>query len=255
MDFPLLALEQRRPRGAFVLSQPQKIGTAAEPFQSAYLMAWMNSPTDLRIRYNALVRVNESALRKSATSEIFDAFCVALRKLLKYDRAALVLYDPDRDSLTVEALYNKHKTSSTLQVGDALPRGSSAEWQVFEHKAYTIQNELTNVSSESDALLQGYKSLCAVPLVARGQSIGVVSLLGRRKSQFSLRHARVLQEMSDQIVLAIIAASPRCSIHSHTKLVCPRCIGAAGGKKTVLKHRERLSYWGKEGGRGRKKPE
>jgi hypothetical protein len=30
-------------------------------------------------------------------------------------------------------------------------------------------------------------------------------------------------------------------------MICPRCIGAMGGRKTTKKHKEELSKWGKRG--------
>jgi hypothetical protein len=79
-----------------------------------------------------------------------------------------------------------------------------------------------------------------------------VTVLSERKNRFSVAHAEIVQEMSNQIALAVGSTILKCPTHANTKLVCPRCIGAAGGKTTVSKHREHLSKWGKKGGRGRK---
>jgi hypothetical protein len=38
-----------------------------------------------------------------------------------------------------------------------------------------------------------------------------------------------------------------CPIHPLTRMICPRCIGARGGKKTNKLHAEKLSKWGKRG--------
>lgn len=93
------------------------------------------------------------------------------------------------------------------------------------------------------------------PSHLRGESIGVITLLSRRKNQFSQRHAELLQQAADQIVLAIRSFNPRCAQHSHTKLICPRCIASSGGQKTTTKYKDHLSNWGKKGGRGRKSRE
>ena len=36
-------------------------------------------------------------------------------------------------------------------------------------------------------------------------------------------------------------------------LICPRCIAGDGGRSTAARHKEQLSEWGRQGGRGRKK--
>jgi hypothetical protein len=45
-----------------------------------------------------------------------------------------------------------------------------------------------------------------------------------------------------------------CAIHGITKLICPRCIAAKGGRKTARTHsHEQLSAYGRLGGRPKKK--
>jgi hypothetical protein len=44
-----------------------------------------------------------------------------------------------------------------------------------------------------------------------------------------------------------------CAVHTDTELVCPKCLAAKGGETTAEKHAEKLSGWGKLGGRPRKK--
>jgi len=44
-----------------------------------------------------------------------------------------------------------------------------------------------------------------------------------------------------------------CKIHTDTKLVCPKCQGAKGGKKRTEKHGHKLSEWGAMGGRPKSK--
>jgi len=215
----------------------------------------MNRLARIADRYQALLRVNEIALSESTIDEVFQGMCIVLRKLLAYDRAGLTLYDPDHDSLKIESLYGSYE-NSVFRVGYLLPRKSSQNGWTFEHQTMTIRRDLPKefrFPSEKHTLEEGYRSLCSVPLIVRRNSIGVVTVVGTRKDQFSVEHALLVQEMSNQISMAIISIVPSCPAHPHTKLFCPRCIGAAGGKTTVSKHREDLSNWGRKGGRGHKK--
>jgi len=205
-------------------------------------------------RYRALLQVNEVALTKSTTEECFAGMCEALGEVLSYDRAGLSVYDPEHDSLKIVAIYGPHK-DSTFHPGRLLGRKTSQTGWVFDNQTYIIRRDLANeLRFPADELTidEGYRSLCSVPLIVWGNSIGVVTILSERKNQFSIGHVHAVQEISNQIALSI---SPRCPAHTNTTLVCPRCIGAVGGKTTVSKHREDLSYWGKKGGRGHKKPD
>jgi hypothetical protein len=45
-----------------------------------------------------------------------------------------------------------------------------------------------------------------------------------------------------------------CAQHPETRLICPRCIAAKGGKTTALRHtHKQLAAWGRAGGRPKKK--
>jgi GAF domain len=106
---------------------------------------------------------------------------------------------------------------------------------------------------EQPNVTEGIRSYCAVPLIARGKSVGVFIVLSAQRNSYSDAHAGFFQEVSDQFVSAVVALIPICPHHSRTKLVCPRCIASAGGQTTAAKHKARLSDWGKQGGRGRRK--
>jgi formate hydrogenlyase transcriptional activator len=217
----------------------------------------MKLRTTIADRYRALLQVNEVALAKSTTEELFTGACEAVGKLVPFDRAGLSLYEPNHDSLKIAALYGRHE-NSIFRPGRLLDRRTSQTGWVFDNQAYLIRRDLPNeVRFPADKLTidEGYRSLCSVPLIVWGSSIGVVTILSQRKNEFSTQNAHVLHEISNQIALAVKCITPRCPIHTSAKLVCPRCIGAAGGKTTVLKHRKDLSSWGKKGGRGHKKPD
>jgi len=208
-------------------------------------------------RYKALLQANAIALRKSSVEEVFDGMCGVLKKLVPFDRAALSLYDPDRDSLRIHALYGPYERS-VFRVGFLLPRKSSQSGWTFEQRTPTIRRDLARefrFLSEKQTLAEGYPSLCSVPMIVRDVSVGVVTVVGASRNQFSATDARLVEELSNQIVMAILSVNLNCSFHPTTRLVCPRCMGAAGGKTTVSKHRQDLSKWGKKGGRGRKKPD
>lgn len=213
----------------------------------------MVSPTLVQ-RYRALLRVNEVALTKFTMEELFEGMCAALRHVLQYDRAGLTLYDPQNNCLRIAALYGPYENSA-FQLGGLLDLKTTQSGWAFEHRARSIRRDLSkNVqfASERAALDEGFRSLCSVPLIVGGKSIGAITVCGARKNQFSVGHAKVVQEVANQIVSALVTLNLRCPKHPQTKVICPRCIGAAGGKATVSRHHEDLSAWGKLGGRSRK---
>lgn len=186
---------------------------------------------------------------------MFQGFCSVLRDAVPYDRASLSIYDPDRDGLKIIGLYGPHP-NSVFCVGHVLRRdGTQAGW-VFENKNTMFRRDLEKepiFPGDEYVVNEGYHSLCSIPLIAWNSTVGVISVVASRTRRMSRLHAEVIRDISDQITLAVTTLMPRCRVHGGTKLMCPKCIGAAGGQKTVLKHREDLSNWGRTGGRGRKK--
>ena len=208
-------------------------------------------------RYNTLLEVNKVAITEDAPENVFEGMCAALKRVLPYDRAGLMLYQPEEDALKIIALHGG-VPGSYFQVGRLLGTSQSPHGQAFLNQRIVLRRNIETereFAVEQQTLADGLRSYCAVPLVARGCSIGVVSVVSFRKNQFSEPHAKFLQEVCDQIVLAVKTFLPYCDKHLRSRMVCPKCIASAGGRMTTEKYREQLSVWGKQGGRGRKKPQ
>jgi transcriptional regulator with GAF, ATPase, and Fis domain len=217
----------------------------------------MNVSFPLTARYRTLLDVNKAAITQPTTDKVFENMCAALKQLVLFDRAGLTLYEPEQDALKLIARHGKF-ANSYFRVGVLLGRKESHDGWMIERGVQIIRHDVETERQfpvEECSLAEGLHSYCAVPLILRGESIGVITLLSRRKNQFSQRHAELLQQAADQIVLAIRSFNPRCAQHSHTKLICPRCIASSGGQKTTTKYKDHLSNWGKRGGRGRKSRE
>ena len=102
----------------------------------------MNRLARIPDRYKALLKINEIALSEPTAEAVFRGMCEALQRLLPYDRAALTLYDPDHDSLRIQALHGRWE-KSVFRVGFLLPRRSSRSGWTFEHRRPTIQRDLS----------------------------------------------------------------------------------------------------------------
>jgi GAF domain-containing protein len=205
-------------------------------------------------RYELLLQINEIARRESTTDDLFQRVCAELGKLIAYDRTSLTLYDAEHDSLKIESLYGSYDNSAFV-VGAMLPRKDTQNGLTFDHQRMILRCDLRRefqFRCEKLTLDEGYRSLCSVPLIFRGNSLGVVTIVGTRTNQFSMAQGQLVQEVSNQITPAIVSLFRRCPVHFHSKLVCPKCLGAAGGRTTVSKHHDDLSAWGKKGGRGKK---
>jgi formate hydrogenlyase transcriptional activator len=206
-------------------------------------------------RYATLLEVNQAAVTQPGLNELFQGMCTAVKKVMPCDRAGLSLYEPDKGALKLIA-HDGCGPDSFYRTGVMLDCKETHHGWVFEHQRPIVRRNLEReleFQVEQHNVVEGIRSYCAVPLIVRNVSLGVIIILSSQKNRYSQRHAEFLQEVSDQVVLAISSLMPTCPNHLRTKMICPRCIASAGGQATVARHRERLSDWGKQGGRGRRK--
>jgi len=215
----------------------------------------MSVPLRTAQRYRTLLEVNRAAITQPAPENVFHGMCEAVKRVMPYDRAGLSLYQPEEDALRRVAAEGSF-AGSIFRIGTMLGRKESHHGWAFEQQSMIVRRDLERerqFATEEHTLEEGLRSYCAVPLIVRGESIGVVIILSYRRNQYSEKHAQFLEELSNQIALAMKTFMPHCPSHLRTKLICPKCIASWGGQKTTAKYKEQLSGWGKKGGRGNKK--
>jgi formate hydrogenlyase transcriptional activator len=208
------------------------------------------------MRYKTLLEVNRSAMTQSTPDAIFADMCAALSRVMPYDRAGLMMYEPEEDALKVVGLSGS-LPGSFFRIGARINREQTPHGLALEHQKAVIREDIeaeAQFAIEELSLSEGLHSYCAVPMVVRGNSVGVVTMLSYQQKQYSESHAQFLQEVSNQIVLAVLSFTQACASHPRSKLICPRCIGSTGGQRTTEKYKQQLSDWGKKGGRGRRVP-
>jgi len=206
-------------------------------------------------RYTAILEVNQAAITQPGINEVFRGTCQAVKRVLPYDRIGLSLYAHEKGALKLAAAEGC-SPDSFYRVGLMLDCKETHHGWVFQNKKAMVRRDLQKEMEfqvEKHSVIEGIRSYCAVPLVLRGDSVGVMIILSSQKNRYSKKHAEFLQEVSDQLVLAVRCLLPSCPRHFSTSLICPRCIASGGGRATAAKHRAQLSDWGKQGGRGRKK--
>jgi formate hydrogenlyase transcriptional activator len=216
----------------------------------------MTTALGMAVRYSAIREINRAAITQHNLAQIFEGACGALKKVIPYDRMALSLFAPEHGALKLVAA-DGQGADSFYKIGLMLDANASHHGWVFQHQRALLRRDLrieVEFPVEQPNLEEGIRSYCAVPLMARGESVGVFIVLSSDRNKYSQIHVEFLQEVSDQFVLAVQCLMPTCPKHFRSRLVCPRCIASGGGQATAAKHKARLSDWGKQGGRGRKKP-
>src|ERR1700719_51995 len=156
-------------------------------------------------RLRILLQVNNSIITKLSQGELLRAVCAALKGVLPFNRSAITLYVPERDTLRIFA-QNDEYISEFFSVGRELDRRDSHAGWAFDHQRPLIRRNLEQESeSFTERLLakQGVRSICVAPLIAAGKSIGTLNLASNRADEYSNGDGELLQEIANQVALAV----------------------------------------------------
>jgi formate hydrogenlyase transcriptional activator len=159
--------------------------------------------TEQRLRI--LLDVNNAIVTKLSQDELLRAVCTALQGVLPFNRSAITLYVPERDTLRIFA-QNDEYSSEFFSVGRELDRMDSHAGWAFDHQRPLIRRNLDKESESSTERLlaqQGVRSICVAPLIIAGKSIGTLNLASNQADQYSNADGELLQEVANQVALAV----------------------------------------------------
>ncbi len=171
----------------------------------------MRSPTAARRpaspaeRYRALLEVNNAIVSNLTQEALLHAVSAALQRVLPFDRAALTLYDRDKDVRRILALEGRSPSTETV-VGREFAREESHAWLAFDEQRPFVRADLdagTRTPLEDRLYAEGLRSLLTVPLVTRGVSIGTLHLGSEVPNQYGDADGPFLQDVANQIALAV----------------------------------------------------
>ena len=150
-----------------------------------------------------LLEINNAIITNLTREALFQSVSEALQRVITFDRSALTLYEPLRDSFRFVAFTG---APAHFKVGDELKRGESTVGWVFDHKQPMVRGDLEKeqkYATERHLVDEGLRSHCIVPLMVRGRCIGTLNISSKAKFRYSAREAQFLQEAANQVALAI----------------------------------------------------
>ena len=152
----------------------------------------------------SLLEINNAIITNLTEEALLGSISEAVRPSIPFDRCAIILYTPETDTLrflAVEGALGSDYFQPGLEVGR---EETSAGW-VFDHQQHLRRNleQEQQFANERRLWAEGLRSLCIVPLMLRGKSIGTLSVVSREKDAYSEEAAQFLQEVAIQVALAI----------------------------------------------------
>ena len=157
-------------------------------------------------RWRVLLQVNNAVVTCLDRETLFEAVTGALRDVVPFDRAALVLEDPADGVFKLLGVAGPVSTSAVLPHGKQWPRqGTRCGW-VADHGIPLLTADLRESPRylEHDPLIQnGILSALSVPLRAKGKVIGTLNVGSREVGRYGEKDSELLLAIADQVVLAI----------------------------------------------------
>lgn len=152
-----------------------------------------------------ILNINNAIVSNLDLQSLFLAIASCLRLALKHDYTSLALYDEQRDGFTLHALdFPKGKGYMQPEMKTSL--NSPAGLAFKNSKPLYFNSEgLSSFNSEVSRSLiaDGIRSICCIPLISHSRKIGTINLGSLRDDFFSKSDVELLEQVSNQIAIAI----------------------------------------------------
>jgi len=157
-------------------------------------------------RLRALLEINNAIIAKLNRDELFLAIADALARIVRFDRLALSLHDPESNVLRIVSYAGSYQRADYTPLGRVLQLDDSPAGQAFLQRRAVVRPNLEAerlTSSEERAYAHGFRSMCSLPLIARGKSIGAITLGSLAPLQYLKSGEDFLMGVANQVALAI----------------------------------------------------
>ena len=156
-------------------------------------------------RWRTLLEINNAIITNLTQEALLHAVTESLRRIIPFDRASFSLYVPERKTFRLLAMESDF-SSDYFRVGLELRRGEGISTWVFDHQQPVLRRDLEKEQqypNDRRHLADGIYSYCVAPLIIRGKSIGTLNVTSRTRNQYSERDLEFLQEVANQVALAV----------------------------------------------------
>ena len=157
-------------------------------------------------RWRVLLQVNNAVVTCLDRGTLFDAIAGAVRSVIPYDRAALVLDDPVEGVFRVLGVAGPVPTPPIIPLGTVWPRNGSRSGWIADNRCALLTRDLREdqrFHEHPSLLKEGILSALSVPLSAKGKVIGTLNVGSRTVGRYGEADCELLSAIADQIVIAI----------------------------------------------------
>jgi formate hydrogenlyase transcriptional activator len=156
-------------------------------------------------RNRSLLQINNAIITNLTQQALLRSISEALHPVISFDRCAITLYQPERDSFRFLAVEGE-LLSNYFHTGQEFSRNETCGSWVFDHQRPLVRRDLEKEQqypNEHRLSAEGIQSMCVVPMALQGKCIGLLSVVSRQRDRYSDEDAVFLQEVANQVALAV----------------------------------------------------
>ena len=156
-------------------------------------------------RNRSLLKINNAIITNLSQEALLRSISEALHRVIAFERCAITLYQPEQDSFLFLAVEGE-LSSDFFRTGLEVPRSETSVGWVFDHRQPLLRRDLqteAHYANEHRLCAEGIHSKCVLPLAFQGKCIGALSVVSRKRDQYSEEDAAFLQDVANQVTLAI----------------------------------------------------
>src|SRR5262249_16060155 len=138
-------------------------------------------------RQRVLLDINNAVVTCLDRESLFFATAAALRRVVPFDRAALVLHDPAKEPFKVLGVAGPVPPAAVSGVGTEWRRHQSRAGWILDHGEGLLTEDLQDAPPfvEHAALLkEGIRSVVSVPMTVKGKIIGTLNVGSREPGRY-----------------------------------------------------------------------
>jgi len=155
-----------------------------------------------------MLQLSSAVLMNLDVFKLADAISQSIQDMIPHDIATIAVQDPTTDGLVVQFLRSDDGRASRSEI--RVPLDGSPDGEAFRSRAPLVLPWIDESRFARDCVRHltdlGVQSGCWVPVIHRGDPIGVLATASRLASAFSQRDADMLAKIADQMAVMVVNA-------------------------------------------------
>jgi PAS domain S-box-containing protein len=152
-----------------------------------------------------MLQLSSALLANMDVSKLLGAISASIGEVIPHDAATLALIDPNTGGLVLQFLGLDERGARPGSV--RLPIEGSPAGEAFRTREPVVIERLKDAHYPSEGLHHftslGMRSGCWVPLIHRGDPVGVLAIASRLEAAFTHRESEMLSQLAVQVAVAV----------------------------------------------------